>query len=289
MSRLRMMAPLVALAIIGGTAQASPRECEGLDASAVIDFRGASDGYRLRRVGRDIPVERFMDLLDYDRIEVVRPDGEISLQLPDRRLKRLHASDKPQCIRRAATGLLPNVYHRLRELLSRSSQLSWVGIGRGQAERGPLRLELADLAGGTAVVAAGERRMAVAWRGGNPPFSVTVTGSNGARLVDERGYRRLMRLKPRRIAPGRYEVVVRDSAGTAAKGVFTAVADPSARPLVEGDPDSAVAAAAELYASGPQRSFDAFMLLSPYYDEREANTPGLMMEIIAATSSRLPE
>ena len=272
---------LLPLSILWG-AQASAQPCEAVPATAIIDFQGGPGQYRLLRRGQQVPIGRFMDLLDGDSLQVLQPAGQLSVQLADRSLWRMGRGHGRRCVQRPAAGMLPNILRRFGELISTTLSLPWTGIGRGDDDE-PFAFGLPDLAAGTAVISAGERRLALFWHGGAPPFSVLVRDDRGTALVREGEnvpiYPRLLRLRPRQVAPGEYYVEVRDRNGDVIRGSFLARADDPAL-LNAGDPDSAVLAAGRLYVIGPNRSFDAFGLLSPYYDEEEANTPSAIMGLL---------
>jgi hypothetical protein len=281
---LALLAPLAP-----ASAEAGRPDC--LRAVVVVDFAGTAGQYRLIRDNRRHPVAVFTPLRDGDRLAVTTPSGALFVQLADRSVRPLSARDGEQCVAQRRPTVISNARMRLGELLSLRRLGNWYGIGRGDGNsQGRFALALPDLAAGTARVRAGERRLALAWRGGEPPFTVEVIGPGARAIVhEERFYPRLLLLDaPRRIGSGAHLVRIRDARGAVAEGAFRAGNFLPAPPPPASSAEALVAAAA-LYEAGPGRSFDAFMLLSPFY--QEGSTAGWMMALLTEprpAESRLP-
>jgi hypothetical protein len=282
---MRVLLAIVLTMVFPAAASAAQRgraPCPQLNAVTVLDFAGSPSGYRLSRAGQTPRVRPYTRLQNDDRLEVIAPDGRLDLQMQNGPPRPLRRADGPHCIRIAGASRPGRIFDELAEkLMGRRQNEAWPGTGRGD-ERGTLSLGLPDLAAGTALVAGGERRMALLWRGGAQPFSVQISDPRGRMIVDERAiYPRMLLLDaPRRLVPGtRYEVIVRDRSGTEVRGAFRALPPDAAILAARSEPES-LAEAGRLYSAGPQRAFDAFMLLSPHFREREGTTPGWMMLLL---------
>jgi hypothetical protein len=89
--------------------------------------------------------------------------------------------------------------------------------------------------GDTQLVESGSRRIALAWSGGAPPYTITLESTSRPRPVAETSTmaRRLI-LPPVDIHPGTYTVSVRDESGSRCVNIFTAV-PPSSAPKPSSD------------------------------------------------------
>ena len=153
------------------------------------------------------------------------------------------------------------------------------GTTRGidlEASRHSFALSFPDLKSGRAIIRAGERPFAFGWTGGKAPFHVTVTDSTGVALVnamDIRHWQIVIASPLRNFHPGRYKVTLKDADGTERSGSFEAVADQHLTASNISDPEIAAASTiieiAEQGPSTPNRRFDAYLALAPYYENNE--------------------
>ncbi len=276
-----MRRPLLVIAalLLASAGEAKAKDGACLNAALIVDFEGGAESYRLTRGSAFMPVGILRPLRDGDRVRVLTPGGELILQMADRSLRRLRQADGEQCVSQTRPSWLGNMATRLGEALTVSRLGRWYGVGRGSNGTGQaLSLAHPDLRDGTARVSAGERHVGLAWNGGEPPFSVDIVGPGNRVIVRERVYENALLLgAPRSIAPGRYLVSVRDSRGAFVRGAFLAGRfRPPAREAASSA--EALVTAAELYEAGPDRSLDAFLVLSPHYEKE--TTVGWMMAFL---------
>lgn len=263
-----------------GELRAQARRPVCISALLIADFDGAPADYRFTRGGRPARLANFAPLQTRDELQVLASGRSLTVQLSNRSTRRLTRQDGPQCIVRPGASVGGNARREFGELITQRRLGRWYGIGRGDGDAGgPFRLAFQDLLAGNAMVSAGDRRMALSWFGGEPPFIVDVVAPGGRAIVhEERIYERILLLnEPRRLSAGFYLVRVRDARGEATEGRFRAGHFPPAAPM-PASADTALLAAADLYAAGPDRTLDAFMLLSPFYEER--STAGWMMLLL---------
>lgn len=269
-----MLAIAAGALAVGARAAAAPARCTRVAADAIVDFTPPVAGYLFLRAGRPVPLRIFADLAPDDQLQVTRRGGSLLVRGLDGRDHTLTFGSGRICIDAPATGnIVTNALRQLGSLITQRILRTTPGVGRGEEEnRLPLRLAPPDLAAGTARVPAGRRPFAVAWAGGRPPFSVSVTGATGESLVQYDGLeaRVLILEEPRMLRQGRYCVRIDDSAGLRAEGGFTAIAPPAAPVPVNPGAGGSLFEAARLYGAGAQ--FDAFLLLAPHYEANRTAT-----------------
>jgi hypothetical protein len=158
---------------------ADPAAAAPTRAGWIHGFDGPPAGYRLTRAGAELPVGHLMPLLAGDRIEVRAPDALLRIQLNDGTLLELSRAQGPYTLPVPAAA--PGAWGRL---MSRAGD--WLGelhtapapartvttVTRGEDETAPASgLFFPDTVG----LPAGTAPLALAWRGGRPPFRLSIT------------------------------------------------------------------------------------------------------------------
>jgi hypothetical protein len=116
---------------------------------------------------------------------------------------------------------------------------------------------------GSAQVAAGERIFGVCWRGGEPPYDLSLREDGGKVLLHERGLRADEVVKtssPVALTPGRYFIELADAAGGRTEGRFQVV-DAADFPVRAdgGSPESRFGGAVALTRESMAFAFEAYL------------------------------
>ncbi len=272
---MRHSIPILTLvAALLAAAPVQAQACTPLQAGVIVDFAGKSDGYELVRARASIEIAFFFEVRGGDRLQLRRP-GLVSIQRADGTIQTVTALGQLYCFE-AATNVswLNNAVRMLGELLTKERN----GVGSLITRNEMLMLAPSTLAQRHARVAPGERGFALAWNAGTAPFAVEMNGPDGRQLVaEDKIEARLLRLRlPLGLAPGSYQLRVRDARGALAQGGFTVEAGlllPAAA-----TPEQAMAAAGALLAQGPERAYDALLVLAPY--RRQSESVSELMNLI---------
>lgn len=261
---IRRLALAAALAFFGGYANGAAA-CRPMNAGVVVNLAGLSSGYSLQRGRAELPLRIFSELRSGDRLQVRFVGGRLWSQDAAGRIDSVTNADGPVCIRSAGrASWWSNLIVRIGELVTRRRD---VGARSLVSRGGEFLLLPGELESGTALVSAGQRRLAVTWQGGIAPFAVEVKDARGHLLVDEASInsRLLLLSRPFLLLSGRYEVIVRDAANSERRGSFTVPPDVSGQgPTMPNSAAAAVGLAGQLISRGDNRLFDAFITLSPY-------------------------
>ncbi|HYI49484.1 MAG TPA: hypothetical protein VEX35_13575 [Allosphingosinicella sp.] len=274
----RRLGLVLSILVLCGTRNAQA-QCQILSATRIVDFSGDTVGYRLSRDGVRMRFGLYTPLRHRDRIEVLARAGAIALRTETGSVVWLRARQGPRCIsRRGGRSVVGNLIEQIGEMATQRQMTAWLGIGRGDDVNQPFRLAPGDLASGNALVAGGDRRFGLVWRGGAPPFSLEIVGPHG-QLISETGiYQRIVIFeRPRRLVPGHlYRVLVRDARDMRAEGAFRTL--PVDRTLLAARGETlALSEAGRLFEEGPNRLFDSLLLLSPFFHEDRATTAGWVL------------
>jgi hypothetical protein len=283
--------PIAVLAIAAGAlpaaAATADATCPGLlhDAGTVLvtDFDGNLSGISILRGGKRISLAYLVPLIEGDRLRVAGArltydvDG-IEYSVSDR---------ESPCVvvTKAASSTISDLLSFAAASLTK--RFEWQvdhGVGQGDDSSTAPTLELRHLSDGTARVSAGQRRMALAWKDGTPPFAVSIAGSTSKRNVlaaDNITDRQLLTRAPRQLLPGTYDVTVRDGKGREAKGQFVATTGDaewrSAMTLTPATMNTrrreAFAAALLAYGNHGLRAYDAYLRVSAAAASPDALSP----------------
>lgn len=272
------MACLVSIMTTVGPASqpASADQChEDVQAGIVVGFTGPSHSVELIRAGQRVSIGFFSELRGGDRFRLVEL-GRLSIQRADGGVQNASSVDIWFCVREAPRlTWWRNAQRIMGDSLTAARDDTEDLLTRGD---GQLALAPPGLEDRSAIVGAGHRHLALAWQGGIPPFSVEILRADRTAVVSEANINaRLLRLRePRSLPPDRYSVRVHDATGASVEGGFTALntaPEPSS-------PEAAMGAAGELFAVGPTRAFDAFLVLSPF--RQRSNVAKRLMDLVIA-------
>jgi hypothetical protein len=148
----------------------------------VSDFNGSTQQYRVIRHGEVIMIEQLMFLHDGDTIIVDNPDGRILIVDEQNRRHILTLENTPFVIPESQppTRLLINV---------RNWVASWWNTRGNQStstlaavSRSALEPSILVAAHDNNFILSGSREIYVVWRGGIPPFEVSLRSESGTRL-----------------------------------------------------------------------------------------------------------
>lgn len=210
----------------------------------IVDFNMSTDAYAIVRVGAHPKVSYYQDLNRGDKILVKRADATIVIHYADQRTDIVTRAKSPYTVHTIAGGGFS--LSRLVAELWQNATFEADTVRRSDLTRGAtptaksaaLALRIPGLADGSARIAAGPRHFVLQWVDGRRPYRVTVSGSAGETVVDERdidGERLIVRSQAASFAPGRYDIRLVDAEGKIVYGSFTAVA--AGIPAVQDFPD----------------------------------------------------
>lgn len=192
-------------------------EATPIRAGWVDSFDGPATGYGVLRAKDKHPVGYFMILYAGDRIEVYEPDGLIRIRLGEGRSIVINKPRSGYLVE--AVGEPPNAWGNFMRWagdwftslhVEPTPERPIIGASRGEAATEPasglLRNERVGLA-------AGRRPLAVAWRGGQPPFEIELTPEGTAEpTVDQTGVTaRHLSMPEVALTPGTYRLRIADA------------------------------------------------------------------------------
>jgi len=193
----------------------------------IESFDGSPEHYRLVRSGKELPVSMFLPIHQGDDIAVLQSGRRIRLILDGGRVfEELTQSNSRYVVRQPRR--VPTLPDNL---------MSWAGswFTKWHQERlttvsvhvrSDKNISIPLLADRRQMLAIPAPTLAIAWKGGAPPFSVQVGYDVSARgpLVSAEGLsERRVLLPDLALAPGRYAVRIADSHGSEAAAPFSVV------------------------------------------------------------------
>jgi hypothetical protein len=211
---LATAALLTPIALWAETAVIAPIQAGWIDS-----FDGPANDYAVVRGSETLAARFLMPLLTGDRILVRRADGLIRIRLGETQTLVLNQAKSPYDV--PSVDAPPSVAGNLMrwasawftELHSEPSPARLINtIGRGDPATGPASgLFFSDTVG----LAAGQRPLTLAWRGGTPHFELRlVRGDETAPLVEQSGIADRTYRTPRvDLRPGRHRLEIQDSLG----------------------------------------------------------------------------
>lgn len=237
----------------------------------VAEYRPAAGRFQLSRApgGETLPVRIGTVVEAGDRIRL--PTGaSVKLQLADGKVKDLQGPGEFTVPDAGPLGRLASIFQSLPKLFDDEYRLSGTAASRGgeqcseSATAGAISVPI--LVPGSRVVAR-ERDLPLAWRGGCPPFVVTLR-SGSDRLVHREsieGWQ--VRLDDVMLSPGQYAVQITDAAGKRYEALLEAVAAAPVIPSeLRGDTSNLGVTAQALWLAGEDAGrwrLDSFELLRP--------------------------
>ncbi len=275
---LRALFLFACLEAFANAVAASPAdERSGTPVGIILDYEGTASGYELIRSHHSVPIVLFTELRTGDELEVLAETGRLSFRDSSGGVRILTRRDGRVLLNSTtrAPSVVNNAMRMIGEMITRRRELSSTELVTRGDEGLPLTLAFADMRDGSARVGEGLRNLAVAWRGGRPPFNVTITNSTGVALLSESNIsvRQLLLRAPQNIDTGRYVIRVTDGGGAIITGSFVAEKHTNLDCQQDGGkgftPPEAIFYAAKLLAEVPPRVFEAYLCLAPHYSENE--------------------
>jgi CHASE2 domain-containing sensor protein len=273
--RSRTTTVLLAIVMLGGPAtdaQADPPQV----AARIVDMSGPVESYRIVHAdGSNARAAVYADILAGDRVEAL---GDQVL------LVELAGRSEPVVVRRGVPLVVPSPPSGISlPILGAVGKelLTWIGLQGPSLEpaavisamtRGDTPIRLPLFAGGARFVAAGDRALPVAWRGGEPPYSVAVLDVEGHVLAELRevGGSRVT-LPTVLLRQGSYTIRVVDKQGRSVIARFEAVPGdqvPVPGPAVSsGDADAVALTAIAAWLAGQgdgEWSYEAMIRAIPF-------------------------
>jgi hypothetical protein len=215
-------------------AAADPAAAAPTRAGWIHSFDGPPAGYRLTRAGAELPVGHLMPLLAGDRIEVRAADAVLRIQLNDGALVPIGQAQGPYTLPTPAAppGPWSRYMTRAGDWLDRlhsapAPARTITTVTRGEDDIPPASgLLFTDPVG----LPADTAPLALAWRGGKPPFRITLApaapdadpkpaaptaaAASAPPLLAETGIAtRIHRTAPVALPPGDYDLVITDAEG----------------------------------------------------------------------------
>jgi hypothetical protein len=248
------------------------------------------------RGGRHVAVTPYLPLLSGDIVKVLFPtnsdksagQNRIVLSIGNQRVA-LDAASPPYCVActngkataaspDAGTVILRNVVASLQGIFAGAQDDRYTDAAESMESRGgeataPISVPL--LAAPGQRIVAGSRALALEWKGGKPPFTVSLYRAGGAAAIETLdATARTATFPVAAIAPASYRLEIDDVAGQTAGATFEAVA-PDVLPAPTPD-ESEVAAdtslpedlritlgAASLVQRAPAFGFEAYQRVAP--------------------------
>ncbi len=242
-------------------------------AAVIIGLDRQSSSYYIRRGNMGIQVRFYAPLINGDIIQVLDPSASLTIRFVNAHIVRVTRANSPfrinLVVQRPSAG--SNMGNVVWMNVTRSGDAGVRTMGsRGvdTLSAGQLRMGLPGLADGVAVIAAGERKFAVEWNGGKPPYRVVLTNGAGRVLSDEAAIKTQRLLVTSRLVafePGKYSLTLTDAEGARVQGSFEASSQPLPAPGVEqasdleGDALAAFTAAWLIEKDQKRLSYEAYL------------------------------
>jgi hypothetical protein len=194
----------------------------------IESFDGTPEQYRLVRSGKEMPVSMFLPIHHGDDIAVLQGGRRIRLILDGGRVvEELTQSNSRYVVResRRVPTLPDNLINWAGSWFTKWHQerLTTVSVH----VRSDKNISIPLLADRRQLLVVSDRALAIAWKGGAPPFTVRVgldVSTRGAFVSAEGLSGRRVLLPDVALAPGRYSVRIADSHGSEATAPFSVVA-----------------------------------------------------------------
>lgn len=227
----RILCAMVAsFACIGPPARAASDDGVGV----VAEYRPAAKRFTFARPPRGdaVPVQIGTVVMAGDRV-TLPADGVVTVQLANGETAKFQGPGTFSVPASRSLGALASVFQSVGALFDDEYRLSGTAAARGGESCGqdgkvaPIAVPI--LVPG-ARIKAGMRDLPMGWRGGCPPFVVTVLSSNGQPLHRESIEGWQVRLDQVPLPVGRYSVVITDSTGKRFDTGLEAAGDTPAMP-----------------------------------------------------------
>lgn len=226
-------AALGAVALSLGLAQpaeAAIKPCTSPTVAFVKDVQGDGDSVRLNRGGSEGQLGVFSPLCEGDVVKLGSSGDRVVIAVAganDPRELRGPGTHTIGGAETASQSVSEIIEGRLMPL---GDRMVAQGLGRSAEEFG---FGLLDLEAETAQIRAGFRPLWVGWIGGQAPFELLVLDPEDRIMASTTLSNTSTTLAARRIAPGRYSIVVKDSFGRTKQTFFDAVDEAPPAPPVQ--------------------------------------------------------
>ncbi len=254
------------LQVFGPSSVSAQTRCNAIPPGVIFDFKTPASDYHLIRTGQIIPFGLYLRLDPGDRLEILGQSSFVQIQDASDTSTRYQRIDAPLCVNPGAP--LP-WYSDAWSALSRKLLRAQDGNSHTVSSRGPsalLSLDMYSLRVGTATVGEGLRSFALSWKGGVAPFHLTLFSPSQQVVLDESliNQHLIVKRAPIRLTTGKYEIRLTDAHETTVRGSFM-VRDPifSHQDGAEETDISRVTMIAHVLSDHPERSFDAYLWISP--------------------------
>jgi hypothetical protein len=230
------------------TLAAGPATTNGV--GVVAEYRPASARYTWARPSRSaaVPVQIGAIVVAGDRI-VLPVGGSVTLQLASGKREDFKGPGTFTVPDAGALGRLGSVFDSLSHVFDDEFRLSGTAASRGgetcRADGSSVATVRVPILADSARIEAGTRDIPLAWRGGCPPFTVSVVAADQRIVRRESVEGWQVRLDAVPLTPGQYDVRIADATGRSYTGTLEAVrAAPAIPPDLAAD-DSAIGVAAQ--------------------------------------------
>lgn len=220
---------LACIVLLGasGLAASAPVHAATDGVGVVAEYRPASARFNFSRPPRGEPVAVRIGTVVLAGDQLTLPAGaSVKLQLADGKTRDFQGPGDFVVPEAGALGKLASIFQSLPKLFDDEYRLSGTAASRGGEEcadagkAGPIEVPI--LVPGSRV-AAGERDLPLAWRGGCPPFVVAVRSGRDQLVHRESIEGWQVRLDDVRLDAGRYAVLITDATGKRFEGQLDAV------------------------------------------------------------------
>lgn len=198
-------------------------------AAPTADDQKVADAVRLVRHAKVVSYDEKEGLYPCDKVTLTDASATVSVVLTNGTRLRLSSESRMVPIPCEASGQAANLVNFLSAVVRKAQDRASFTGSRGQVlagSRGPeslassrSELSIPALIASTAVIAAGDRSLFVAWEGGTGPYSVEIaTYPDGKPVVTQSAIAtRSVTLAKTRLAPGRYVLIVKGKDGLGVK------------------------------------------------------------------------
>lgn len=195
----------------------------------IEDFNGSSASYQLKRAGKLVPIQIYLNLQRGDRLDVKGADKKIRLKSDDGQTIEVSQRESPYIVE--VSHEAPNVADNLLQWIG-----AWItarlddGTGRrtvsavSREKILPITIPLVSTE--DSYLIGGRRTLHLAWQGGYPPFRIRITHAGAAGFSFDRAG-----IRPEGVmewnwetpkldlSPGRYHLSITDDKRKASAGV----------------------------------------------------------------------